>query len=157
MNTLQLNCAINSDRHMKISIKGVYAADEINKVLLSRSEGIIVNSQTHYFYGEHWIVIYINEFNVLEYFDSFGKHPKYLSSLIWNFVKQYPKRVINDQRIQGTESTVCGQYCLFYLMCRTRGYTMQDIVKTFSNNYTSNDTFVYKFIDERFLYCLSHF
>ena len=57
---------------------------------------------------------------------------------------------------RSNDTAVCVQYCLFYLMCRTRCYSMDQITDMFNENYHLNDQFVYNFIDERFHCCMSY-
>lgn len=65
----------------------------------------------------------------------------------------FEEQLINrDYRAQ---KRVCGQYCLLYLMCRCKGYSMKDIINIFDRDFKVNDQFVYNFIDERF-YCCMH-
>lgn len=75
MNTKQLACAIDIDSQIKKAVIGVYAADEINSIKLQRF-GIIINTDPSYLPGQHWIVMFLNEHNVLEYFDSMANTQK---------------------------------------------------------------------------------
>jgi len=67
----------------------------------------------------------------------------------------YSRIEINSKRLQSKDTTVCGQYCLFYLMCRTRGYSLYQITDLFTENFNLNDQFVYNVIDEQFYCCMS--
>jgi hypothetical protein len=70
-------------------------------------------------------------------------------------MSNYPRLKVNAKRLQSSDTTVCEQYCLFYLMWKTRIYTMEKIVNMFDKNYHLNDQFVYYYIDERFHCCIS--
>ena len=153
MNTYQLQCAIDCDLTMKNSICGVYAADEI-PLTVQLSHGFIANTDPKQKPGKHWIAfLYVN--GVLECFDSYGKSPDQYSTSFKHFMSKYSRLKVNTKRLQSSDTTVCGQYCLFFLMCRTRGQPMEQIVNMFEQNYYLNDQFVYNFIDERFHCCMS--
>ena len=153
MNTYQLQCAINYDCNMRNTVCGVYAADEIPQTLHSFT-GLVPNTDPKQRPGKHWIAFFYDN-GVLECFDSYGRSPELYSPHLGQFMRSFPTRRVNVKRLQSSDTTVCGQYCLFYLMCRTRGYSMEEITNMFDNNYHLNDEFVYKFINERFYCCMS--
>ena len=153
MNTTQLQRAIDCDVEMKEKIIGVFAADDIPHLIRSSSYVLIVNSDTHDLPGSHWIACYANN-DVLETFDSYGYSADSLSPFIKRYMNTFTKTVNNIKRLQSSNTKVCGQYCLFYLMCRCRGYSMKDITDIFSRDFILNDQFVYNFIEERFHCCM---
>jgi hypothetical protein len=46
--------------------------------------------------------------------------------------------------------TVCGQFCLFYLHHRCRGYDMREITGMFCGDNEINDILVNEFINEKY-------
>ena len=92
--------------------------------------------------------------DTLECFDSDGRSPDGYSVYLRQFMGQFYRIKVNKKRLQSNDTAVCGQYCLFYLMCRTRGYSLDQITDMFNENYHLNDQFVYNFIDERFHCCM---
>ena len=66
--------------------------------------------------------------------------------------------------LQSPLTSVCGQYCLYYLLHRARGISLQVILNEFSSDVDWNDQFVYDFIrnrytrykiqDTRWFYCI---
>lgn len=104
---------------MKNKILGVYAVDEIPQTLPNLS-GFITNTDPHQRPGKHWISFFVVS-GVLECFDSYGLSPEYYSKSFKSFMSNYSKIEVNTKRLQSRDTTVCGQYCLFYLMCKTRG------------------------------------
>lgn len=154
MNTHQLQCAIGCDVEMNRKIIGVYAADEKPQRNRQVPYGFIVNTDPLHLPGKHWIACYINKRNMLETFDSYGMQPNALSPFITSYMKTFQNSIMNTKRLQSSNTAVCGQYCLFYLMCRCRGYTQRDIMNIFSRNFKANDEFVYNFIEERFFCCI---
>ena len=48
------------------------------------------------------------------------------------------------------DSSVCGQYCVYYVVLRSRGKDMDSIVRLFSKNKKLNDSFVDEFVSHYF-------
>ena len=90
--------------------------------------------------GQHWVAIYVQSPEHGEFFDSLGRPPGEYSSLFLNFMKRYCDRMKwNVRQVQGIGSSVCGQYCLFYLMNRSKGICMDCILSPFVAEYSLND------------------
>jgi hypothetical protein len=154
MNTYQLKCAINHDCNMGNAICDVYPADEIPRTL-RMCKRFIVNTYPHQKHGKHWIAFLYDD-DTLECFDSYGSSPDGYSVYLRQFMGTFYRIKVNKKRLQSNDTAGCGQYCLFYLMCRTRGYSMDQITDMFNENYHLNDQLVYNFIDERFHCCMSY-
>jgi hypothetical protein len=57
---------------MNRKIIGVYATNDIPKKKYPLPYGLIVNTETHYIPGKHWVALYIDERGLLETLDSYG-------------------------------------------------------------------------------------
>ena len=148
MNTYQLKCAINHDCNMRNAICDVYPADEIPRTLRMCKKNI-VNTDPHRKTGKQWITFFYDD-DTLECFDSYGRSPDGYSVYLRQFMGIFYRIKVNKKRLQSNDTAICGQYCLFYVMCRTRGYSMDQITDMFNENNHLNDQFVYNFIDEWF-------
>lgn len=155
MNTDQLECAIKCDNEMRKKICGVFASNEISYIQLQPSTGFIANTDVKQLPGKHWVAFYYNENKVLEIFDSFGYTLSQLSVYFNELMSRYTFTSANKMQLQSEKTLVCGQYCLFYLMSRSRGISMEQIKDVFSDRYYLNDQFVYDFINERFNCCMT--
>lgn len=156
MNNYQLQCIIDCDVKMKKNVVGVFPADRIPKRHSTNPYGMIVNTDPHHLPGRHWVAFFINN-DHLEAFDSYGHSPGLYSINLMQFMQRFRRVTINTKELQDSKTNVCGQFCLYYLMCRCRGYSMSDIVNTFSNDLALNDQFVYTFINDRYYCCMHHF
>lgn len=80
--------------------------------------------------GSHWVVVHscLNDIN--EYFDSYGWHSKNKS--ITSFMRKH--YIYCDKQVQDDRSTVCGQWCIFFIWQRCKGKTMKDIINLFSKS-----------------------
>ena len=79
--------------------------------------------------GSHWVAVFIKINSEADIFHSYG-----LLSLNEDLVtklKFFSHVEFNTTTLQGF-STVCGQYCLVYLLLRSRGFSLKKIVKLLS-------------------------
>ena len=90
--------------------------------------------------GSHWVAVYMAK--VPEFFDSLGRSPSfYYKEFEYFLIKHGPNYIYNSQRIQNYGSEVCGQYCLYYVLQRSMGYFMREIIQQFSSTRLEyNDT-----------------
>ena len=100
---------------------------------------------THPFYGSHWVAVCIDPRGCGYCFDSYGLPPVYKkfenflnrNCAWWNF---------NRATLQAPFSTVCDQYCVYFLLCMRRGEPMRAIVSRFSRAVVENDRAVAQFV-----------
>lgn len=94
--------------------------------------------------GKHWVAFYFNESGHDEFFDSLGNTAEY-----YNFGHVLRKPYLrNRNRLQDFGSDTCGQYCIYYVVCRYVGMSLKDIVNTFSvRDLEMNDRFVRTFVN----------
>jgi hypothetical protein len=114
----------------KLKIKnfnGIFARDDIPKAL--KKGCYILNYDSERGEGTHWCAIRMETPKTGEYFSSFGDPPlKY-------FYDKKMKMTYNDVQNQSFESSMCGQFCVIYLLLRQNGASMEDIcVKLFRHN-----------------------
>ena len=151
MNGIQLENCMRSDRYTRPIFEGVFAENMLPKQKLkNRPCGLIANTDPSDKPGEHWVAFYFDMNDSVEYFDSYGLTPK--STHFKNFLKLNSNKISwNSVPLQGPFSSVCGQYCLFYLLHRSRKWTMQEICGFFTrDDKNSNDFLVNEFISEHF-------
>ena len=76
MNTKQLRWILSNEKVTSRNIKGVYALDEIVHIKQkSFPSAYVFNLDPSYKPGVHWVAVYIDRRELLEYFDSFGRPP----------------------------------------------------------------------------------
>jgi hypothetical protein len=123
---------------------GVYALDQIPVTLTRYPCAYVANTDPISRPGQHWTAFYHVSPTQLEFFDSYGSPPHDyefpippdLTSLRYN---SYP--------LQTLTSSVCGQYCIFYLYQRAHGVSLLDVVSSLRR--TSNpDLFVRMFVSK---------
>lgn len=85
--------------------------------------------------GQHWVAFYGDpkESPHLEYFDSYGLYP--FRERILRFLGTQKKPWLwNSTPLQRSSDSYCGYYCLYYLLKRCRGDTMEEIVGRLAQN-----------------------
>ena len=105
---------------------------------LVKPAGIIVNTDSQYEEGEHWLAIYIPIYGAIEYFDSLGL-PIYIKE-IQDFVG--PVYKLNNKLVQYLLSSTCGQYCMFFLYMKSIGKKFDNIMSVFTEDKRFNDRMV---------------
>ena len=148
METHQLEKAMRNDpilsgwRHT-----GVLAADELS--LIKRPGAYIVNTDPSHLPGQHWIALYISANGSIEVFDSLGYHPNH-----YPFLKTYLEGKLftyNDKRWQQSGTSTCGQFCLFYLYHKCRGWTLSHMIDFYRNSdLNENERLVVSFVGHYF-------
>ena len=137
MNNLQIDTILRHDDAGRVHYRGVYASDTIPRC---EPGGYVCNTAPSSHPGEHWVAFYCTEKQV-DYFDSYGRRPPVgiLSAL-------HDRDVIcNTRCLQSPFSSVCGQYCVYFLLQRMRHETMSSIIAQFEHNVDYNDQLVHDF------------
>ena len=97
--------------------------------------------------GQHWVAMYLNSEHDGEYFDSYGLKPLHKS--MQNFMNRMCTGwIYNKQRLQGSDSRVCGHYCTVYLWCKAHGHSMAGLVKLFGADLRQNDAMVKNYVQD---------
>jgi len=153
MNSIEIEDSVRKFRPLRDIFKGVYARDTIPYYLTTGNYskfGLIVNFDKHNNVGSHWVAIFVPRGKpFMEYFDSFGRRPTY--STIKSFLKQRKFYIYNNIKLQSVLNTTCGQYCLFYLICRALDISPKRIISFFSkDNFQFNDYLVNETINSLF-------
>ena len=143
MNTLQLEQALKHNTFTKKIFVGVFAADEL-PTLNTFPSGFVANTDPSTEPGTHWVAFYFPSREKGEFFDSYGHPPEHYG------FKSYNIETWNQHKLQSSWSNVCGQYCIFYLYHKSRGYSMSKIVNMFTDNTAINDSKVACYVKKTF-------
>ncbi len=112
---------------------GVFPRDQIPLQFEHYPCCFIANTDTSRKSGEHWNAFYLESPAHVEFFDSYGLPPS-------AYRYPLPCTSFNNMRLQGDTSNVCGQYCIQYLLQRTRGLSLHSFQRSFSAlSYAWND------------------
>ena len=147
MNSSEIERALRREFSTKDLFVGVFAADQLpqEKEFPGR---YVANADASGQSGEHWIAFFCEK-GVIECFGSFGAKAGSYSPLIQKWLDD-EYQVMQKETIQSVDSTVCGQYSMFFVLLKCNGFSYRDILSVFTKNRTVNDKFVCKFINNYF-------
>ncbi len=129
---------------------GVFSSDNIPIVHLSNQSKtvyFVLNSDPSTSPGTHWLACVKAPCSVLEFFDSFGNPPSY-----YHFSFPAHLRILqNDEPLQSIYSSVCGQYCIYFLYFRIfRRISLQKISSQLRTSFKSRklrDQYISNFVN----------
>lgn len=143
MNTVEIDQILYNDPYAGAVFQGTYPIDKLPRI----SPGAyVINLSLASHPGTHWVCVYYTE-NCLEFFNSYGDKPPKRLLRWWGHTKSY---IHNPYRLQSPLTSVCGQFCTYYILHRCQGYTMNQIVSQFTTDVDHNDRQVYDFIRQRY-------
>ena len=156
MNTIQITRALKQDPMTSKTFYGVFPSDKLPQTIEKYPCGIVANTDPSDKPGEHWIAMFISieqkgSLKKGSFFDSLGKLPEFYGTSFTNFLNKHCNEWgFNSRKLQSDWSAVCGEYCLFYLYQRSRGHSLNKIVRVFNNNTLINDAMVSQFVKNHF-------
>ena len=89
--------------------------------------------------------MYFDKHGKGEYFDSYSLHPS-MNSFTAFMERNSNNWIYNEKTVQSLFSTMCGHYCVYFILYCCHGYSMRDIVSRFSSNLTENGRNINLFI-----------
>ena len=146
MNAKQLYIALASNSNTNTVFDGIYSIDTL-KDIKNKPELIICNTDPSDKPGEHWVLFFFDESNSVDFYDSLGKDITYYGPEFIDFVNKFAENYNQCmEKTQPINTSLCGQYCLYYALCKSQHYSMQKIV----NSMTSSKN-VLDLVHERFI------
>lgn len=144
MNTAEIHKVLSVS--IPDSFVGVFALNKIPKIVRYPA-ALVVNTAPWPEPGTHWVALLFLNPQQAEYFCSYGRPPSLFA--FKRILRDYDC-TFNQKRLQGNFSSVCGQYCIYYLVKRSQGLSMSQITQQFSENYEENDELVKCYINDTF-------
>lgn len=121
----------------------VFAANRL-PMLVKKPTYIISNMDPDTRPGSHWVAIHINENNVGEYFDSFGRKP--IGNHKQFMIRNCKVWLYNNKPLQNELTSVCGKYCLVYLYFKSKHYSTQYFLSLFDKTNTLLNDFMLDYL-----------
>jgi hypothetical protein len=140
MDTLEINAVMMGDDYTRGVFGGTWSIDTI-PTPTTYPTCYIINSSPSWHPGSHWTAVYLDK-SVREHFCSYGMAPPD-NAILDLLGRRYAQ---NSRQLQTATGDLCGQYCILYLMCRCRGYTMKKFVGCFTTKTNVNDFIVRKLL-----------
>ena len=86
-----------------------------------------------------------------ELFDSYGKHPIHYNKHFLDFMNRNAVEWEHNKiQLQSAFSTVCGQFCIYFLYHCCRKSSMSSIVNSVVDHNLCNDQPVYDFVRQKY-------
>lgn len=149
MNTEEILNLVSKDDLLSRSFLGVYPRDGLPRRLPFLPCCLIANTDTSSEPGAHWVAFYFRSDGIGEYFDSYGRDIQHRE--FYNFLQRHCiDYIVNAKRLQQLYSTICGEYCIYFLLHRSFGISMSSILSRFIVNFSKNDRIVQQFMHSYF-------
>ena len=122
---------------------GTFAQNELRNILhLKMPASLIVNVDYSEQPGSHWLALYISHEGV-EVFDSLGFDSRFYSNsthIIVKFIDKYSfnRHLLTSPVLQPCSSTLCGLYCIYFVLLR-QFFSFQQCLSRFGSNLNRND------------------
>ena len=156
MNTLQLKEAVEQDKSAQQQFRGVFPSDLLPEEVTEYPSVYIANVDPSSKAGSHWVAFYFTKDKKGEFFDSYGQSPELYTDIFKDVLQDNSQEwTLNRRELKSMNSRVCGQYCVFYVILRCRGNSMEAVVRRFFNKKQLNDGFVDEFVNKYFPFSLA--
>lgn len=95
--------------------------------------------------GIHWVAIFAISEKSVEYFDSYGMPP---NKCISAFLKKFDTVKRNHIRLQSYLSSVCGHYCIYFIVRRSYGESFENIIKGLKDLGDIRDSYIREYTNQ---------
>ena len=152
MNTSQLHRAMMSEPLCRDNFIGVFASDKLPKTVKTYPACMIANVDDSKQPGSHWVAFFFDQEGQGQFFDSYGHSPQHYTTKFNDLLnKNSNSWTFNRKKVQSDFTTVCGQYCLYYVLFRCKGGRLTEMLDLFGEDTYLNDITVNEFVKERFM------
>lgn len=150
MNNFQIERLMKQHLTSRRVFAGVLPSDMLPVAARSqRPCAYIINLDRHDLPGSHWTAAFFprTEYQA-EYFDSYGRPPV---DVIHSFMERHGKYRSSTVVLQNLFSTVCAQYCIYFVMQRLNDRSMSSIIKELERMTPPvSDEFVNRYVERTF-------
>lgn len=141
MNTIQIEKILSRNNITKKYFLGCFPSDKIPTSCHFYPFGIIVNNDTSFLEGSHWVAIWIKSNNSAEYYDSFGDWPSF-SKEISDFLKTFSSVRYNRLQLQSNRSSSCGKHAIYFIYKKCQNKTFDWIIESLKYSKINADRLV---------------
>lgn len=140
LGTSEVNDFLNCNPVTKKIFIGTFPSDHNLPLPSWYPYALVYNTDPGHMPGSHWVAVYVETPENVDYFDSFGMPP---SGEIARWLSKFPKVRRLNFPVQPDLSILCGYYCLFFIYFRCLGNTFGTVVIKFSrSNRVYNDRMI---------------
>jgi hypothetical protein len=140
MNNLQIDKILKVHPSSKRIFIETMPCDKSPQEVQSYPYAYVLNTDYSVGPGIHWVALFVLSEDQAEYFDSFGMPP---NDCIKKFLEKFQIIKRSTIRLQAYSSSVCGQYCIYFMIRRCAGERFEKIINTLKNiNANNRDAFI---------------
>ena len=138
LSTIDLWKILSKDDYSRSCFIGVFPRDRLPMINFYPC-AFIINTESSDLPGQHWLGFYYDNEKCCTFFDSFGNSPQKFG--LTKFLKKTSLALeFNKHRLQGELSFTCGHFCIFFILLKSRNFSLQEIVDFFDKkNFCLND------------------
>lgn len=128
--TQELWDALRVDPVASHRMGGILASDQLRHIRGTPGSFYIVNTQPSTERGLHWVCFHlpVDRREATEFWDSLGEPPERYTPEFVSFLRRQGRPYsYYTKRLQDKRSSLCGAYCLYYIVNRCRGQSMASI------------------------------
>ena len=125
---------------------GVYARNTL-PFYMGNNCGLIVNTDLSTENGTHWVAIFRDHDGFCEYFDPYGIPPQFDEFTEFLSNNSTIGIRVSQQQLQCVECVTCGYYCVEYIKFRCNGFSLNDLLHSFTLDPYVNDILIKKRIN----------
>lgn len=142
MDTREITYILKSHPKCRDTVLGAVPSDGIPDLDLF-PYAVVINTEPHNDRGRHWVAVYVESKDVVEFFDSYGDLP---NSNIASFLLRFPQIRRHNIIFQSIDSKVCAHYCIFFLIKRSAGLSFSQIVQKLQGQRPRTDAYVAEYV-----------
>ena len=142
MNTREIEYILRKNRKTASVFLGAVPSDGIPDASIF-PYAVVINTEPHDDRGRHWVAVFVESKDRVEYFDSYGGLP---NSNIATFLLRFPHLLRHTDSFQSLSSKVCGHYCIFFLIKRCSRRSFAQIVSTLKAQRPRTDRYVANYV-----------
>lgn len=147
MDTITITKILLQDPFTSECFQGVLASNHLPATIKRLPACFVINTDPSWKAGSHWLALYFDKNGNAEFFDSYGKELKNYPFL-YDFVHRHTFNCKQHNfQLQGSFSSTCGQFCIYFLLWRVRGITYEQILRSFHKSSDANDIIVVSFVN----------
>jgi hypothetical protein len=106
---------------------------------------LVMNTDDSRGSGIHWIAMYVTSSDTVESFDPSGLPP---NECISRFLRKFKEVKQNPYHLQAFNSSVCGHYCVYFIIRRCSGDSFASIIKRLHEMGDIRDSYVREYVSQ---------
>jgi hypothetical protein len=138
----QINVIFKLDKLTSKKFAGIFACDKTKDNFNNNNSFVLVNTDNSNNKGEQWLLFFKQD-DITIFFDSLAYTLDAYNTCVTNaflhFSKNSKESKYNTKRLQYSDSSLCGVYCIYVARELCKGKTINMIEESFTQDLIQND------------------